>query len=92
MVMIYFHHSFLWKGGPIVRCLDIRLSAIDDVSTLVNLANRFPFYIALRQGKALVDAKSLLGVLSLDITKPITVEIYADNPTELLDALEKYSN
>ena len=75
-----------------MRCLDIRLSAIDDVSTLVNLANRFPFYIALRQGKALVDAKSLLGVLSLDITKPITVEIYADNLTELLDALEKYSN
>ena len=75
-----------------MRCLDIRLSAIEDVSTLVNLANRFPFYIALRQGKALVDAKSLLGVLSLDITKPITVEIYADNPTELLEALEKYSN
>lgn len=75
-----------------MRCLDIRLSAIEDVSTLVNLANRFPFYIALRQGKALVDAKSLLGVLSLDITKPITVEIYADNPTELLEALEKYAS
>ena len=75
-----------------MRCFDIRLSAIEDVSTLVNLANRYPFYIALRQGKALVDAKSLLGVLSLDITKPITVEIYSDNPTELLEALEKYSN
>lgn len=72
--------------------MDIYLSAIDEIRSFVNLANRFPFYIALRQGKALVDAKSLLGVLSLDSSKPITVELYSSDASEMLEALEVYNH
>ena len=78
-------------GGEHVHSMDIHLSAIDDIRTFVNLANRYPFYIALRQGRAQVDAKSLLGVLSLDNSKPITVEIYTGDASEMMEALETYA-
>ena len=73
-----------------MHSLDIHLNAIDDIRGFVNLANRYPFYIAVRQGRALVDAKSLLGVLSLDNSKPVTVEMYSADATEMIEALETY--
>ena len=71
--------------------LDITLSATDKVRSFVNLANQYPCHIYLRQGRATVDAKSVLGVFSLDLTQPITVDVYCDHHQELLDALDAYA-
>ena len=53
--------------------------------------NQYPFTISLRQGRAVIDAKSILGIYSLDLVKPITVEIWSTQPDELLTALETYT-
>ena len=74
-----------------MHTLDILLRNSTEVQSFANLVNRFPFTISLRQGRAVTDAKSILGIYSLDLTKPVTVEVFSNQAGELLEALEKYS-
>ena len=60
----------------IVVTLNIRLGAAEEIRSFVNLANHYPFPIILRQDRYAVDAKSLLGICSLDLRTSITVEAY----------------
>ena len=70
-----------------MRTLDIALNNNDHVSKLVNITNRYPFIIQLRQGRYVVDGKSILGVCSLERSKPITLEVYSDHCDALMDDL-----
>lgn len=54
---------------------DILLSSIEAVKKFVTLANRYDFPINLRTDKYTIDAKSIMGVFSLDLSKPVTVEL-----------------
>ena len=74
-----------------MHTLDILLRNTAEIQSFANLVNSYPFTIALRQGRAVTDAKSILGIYSLDLNKPVTVEIYSNQAGELIDALEKYS-
>ena len=71
-----------------MKVIEIYLNSAESVSKLVNITNRYPFTIQLRQGRYVVDGKSILGVCSLERTKPITVEIYSDHCEALLADLE----
>ena len=71
-----------------MRTVDIALSSADHVSALVNITNRYPFTIQLRQGRYVVDGKSILGVCSLERSKPIVLEAYSNHCEELFDELQ----
>ncbi len=71
-----------------MKTLDITLHTQQHVSTLVNITNRFPYTIQLRQGRYVVDGKSILGVCSLETSKPIVLEAYSDHCDALFDALQ----
>ena len=60
------------------------------VKEFVNITQDYPWEILLKSGKYVVDAKSILGIFSLDLSEPITVEIYEDNCDELLAKLKKF--
>lgn len=74
-----------------MHTLDIMLTSPSAIQSFANLVNCYPFTISLRQGRAVTDAKSILGIYSLDLVKPVTVEIYSTQAGELLTALEAYS-
>lgn len=71
-----------------MRTIDIALTTPDHISALVNITNRYPFTIQLRQGRYVVDGKSILGVCSLERSKPITMEVYSDHCDALMDELQ----
>lgn len=71
-----------------MRTVDITLNSNDHVSQLVNITNRYPFTIQLRQGRYVVDGKSILGVCSLERSKPIVLEVYSDHCDALMDDLQ----
>ena len=52
----------------------IRLSKLEDAKELVSAASKCSFDIDVYYNRVVVDAKSILGVMSLDFTKPLTVE------------------
>ncbi|MBR3272838.1 MAG: HPr family phosphocarrier protein [Clostridia bacterium] len=78
------------EASPL-HTLVILLRDTADIQSFANLVNSYPFTISLRQGRAVTDAKSILGIYSLDLTKPVTVEVYSNQAGELLESLEKYS-
>ena len=58
-----------------LKKVEIRLSLAENVKTFVNIVNRYEFDMDLRAGRHVVDAKSILGIFSLDLSKPITLEV-----------------
>ena len=71
-----------------MKAVDISLDCSDHVSKLVNITNRYPFTITLRQGRYAVDGKSVLGVCSLQRSRPIQLEAYSDDCDALMDDLQ----
>ena len=59
------------------------------IKTFVNIINKYPFDLDLRSGRYLVDAKSILGIFSLDLSKPIELEIHSDDTAETDKFLEE---
>ena len=73
-----------------VKTVTIKLSLADNVKKFVNIVSKYPYEIDLRSGRHIVDAKSILGIFSLDLSKPITVEVYADDCDDLLDEIREF--
>lgn len=69
----------------------IMLSSFDKVRAFVAFANTLPYEISLVSGKKKVNAKSIVGIFSLDLTKPVTVVANTDTIAALARKLEPYS-
>lgn len=68
----------------------IKLSAAEEVKEFVAVAGKCDFDIDIFYNRVVVDAKSILGILSMDLTKPLTVQSYGENP-EFTRMLKKYA-
>ncbi|MDR3086226.1 MAG: HPr family phosphocarrier protein [Christensenellaceae bacterium] len=68
----------------------VHLALPENVKDFVNVVSRYPYDIDLRSGRHVVDAKSILGIFSLDLSKPITMEIFEENCDDLLAAVESF--
>lgn len=73
-----------------MRTVNIKLSMANDVKAFVNVVGKYPFDIDLRSGRHVIDAKSILGIFSLDLSKPLSVEIYSDDCQDFLDAIKDF--
>ena len=58
----------------------IKLQTINDVRKLVSVVEKYPFSVDLSEGRYLVDAKSLMGIFSLDLLQPIKLIAEKDDP------------
>ncbi len=68
----------------------IRLSTIQDVRTFVEIVSASDVDIDLSSGRYVVDAKSIMGIFSLDLLSPIKLTAHSDNCKELLDKLSQF--
>ncbi len=73
-----------------MKSIKISLEMAQRVKEFVNITQNYPFEILLKSGKYIVDAKSILGIFSLDLSQPIVVEAYSDDCDELLEQLKKF--
>ncbi len=65
----------------------VHLKSINDVKEFVRVVNDFPYDVDLASGRYIVDAKSIMGIFSLDLTRPIDVEIHCENCSDLIERL-----
>ena len=79
-------------GGneTLMKSVKVVLSMSESVKKFVNITNKYPYDIDLRSGRYLIDAKSLLGIYSRDLSKPIVLEIQSDNCDDLLKELAPF--
>ena len=74
-----------------MKSVNIRLTMMTDhVKNFVSLVNRYPYDMDLRSGRYVVDAKSILGIFSIDLSRPIQMDIYSDDCDDLLAELGDY--
>ena len=73
-----------------MKSIPIKLSFAEEVKTFVNIVNRYPYDMDLRAGRHVVDAKSILGIFSLDLSRPIALEVYAENCDDLEKDIEQF--
>lgn len=57
----------------------IRLNATEEVKEFVNEAAKCDFDIDISYNRIIIDAKSLLGILSMDLTRELTVRCYGES-------------
>ena len=67
----------------------IRLNATEDVKEFVKAASKCDFDVDISYNRILIDAKSILGVLSLDLTKVLTVQC-AEKNADFEKTIQKY--
>ena len=74
-----------------MKTVKICLNSIDKVKSFVNDITRFDVDFDLVSGRYVIDAKSIMGIFSLDLSKPIDLNIHADSELpEVLDTLKPY--
>lgn len=73
-----------------MKSIKISLELAQRVKEFVNVTQEFPYEILLKSGRYIVDAKSILGIFSLDLSQPITVEVYNDDCDDLMEKLKKF--
>lgn len=68
----------------------VNLQAINDVKEFVNIVMRYDFDIDLVSGRYAIDAKSIMGIFSLDLSKPIQLNAHTDDAEEFFKDIEKF--
>ncbi len=68
----------------------VLLQAINDVKEFVNIVMKYEFDIDLVSGRYAVDAKSIMGIFSLDLSKPIELNAHTDDAEKFMAEIDKY--
>ena len=62
-----------------MKNVKVSLNSIDKVKAFVNVTSQFKCDFDLVSGRYVIDAKSIMGIISLDLSKPIELSIHADD-------------
>ena len=73
-----------------MKSYEIFLRTIIDVKNFVNAINDFDFDLDLVSGRYVVDAKSIMGIFSLDLSRPITLRVFSDDVGELEEVISAF--
>ncbi len=68
----------------------IKLSSIQDVREFVDIVTRCDAEIDLSSGRYVVDAKSIMGIFSLDLLSEITLTAHSEDTTKLFEELARF--
>lgn len=74
-----------------MKTVQISLNSIDKVKSFVNAITQFESDFDLISGRYVIDAKSIMGIFSLDLSKPIDLAIHSESDMdEILELLNPY--
>lgn len=74
-----------------MKTAKVRLNTIDKVKRFVNIAMGLDCDIDFVSGKHIIDAKSIMGIFSLDLSKDIEMQIYVNNEAEYSEYLSMFN-
>lgn len=73
-----------------MKTANIRLASIQDVRDFVNIASKYNEDIDLASGRYIVDAKSIMGIFSLDLMSPISLTVHSDSCDKLFEEIDRF--
>ncbi len=69
---------------------NVKLTTIEDVKSFVNTVMSFEYDIDLVSGRYAIDAKSIMGIFSIDLEKDLKLIAHTDDAAELKEAVSKF--
>ncbi len=73
-----------------MQTVNIRLSTIEDIRNFVSAILAFDFEVDLQSGRYLIDAKSIMGIFSLDLMNPIRLIAHTDDAETLFAKIKPF--
>lgn len=70
--------------------IKISLNKISDISKFSSLASKCKDDVLVKSDRFVVNAKSLMALYSLDLTKPLKVEFYGNVPYDVAEEMKKF--
>ncbi|HIT79307.1 MAG TPA: HPr family phosphocarrier protein [Candidatus Faecivivens stercorigallinarum] len=70
------------------KVCQIQLKTVNEVKHFVDIMTQCPYDVDLLSGRYVIDAKSLMGIFSLDLTKPIDLAVSTDDVDDLLKKID----
>ena len=71
--------------------MKIKLTNVADIRDFVNVVILVDYEVDLVQSRYTIDAKSIMGIFSLDLLSPITLVAHSDKADELFEKLSKFA-
>lgn len=73
-----------------MKTANIRINTIEDVKNFVTTVTKCNYDVDIVSGRYAIDAKSIMGIFSLDLSKPLELRVHSDDCDELFAELDKY--
>ncbi|MCI5668141.1 MAG: HPr family phosphocarrier protein [Oscillospiraceae bacterium] len=73
-----------------MKTVKININTINDVKNFVSIVSRCDYDVDIVSGRYAIDAKSIMGIFSLDLSKELTLNIHSDDCAEFLDEIKDY--
>ena len=70
--------------------IKISLSNIQDIRDFVNQVILVDYDVDLSQGRYVIDAKSIMGIFSLDLLSPITLRAHTDYAEDFFEKISRF--
>ena len=73
-----------------MKTTTIMLNTINDVKMFVNTVAKYDFDVDLVSGRYAIDAKSIMGIFSLDLSKPIQLQAHTDDASAFFEEINQF--
>ena len=73
-----------------MKSVNIKLATISDVKIFVNTVAKYDFDVDLISGRYAIDAKSIMGIFSLDISKPIKLDAHSEDADAFFAEIKQF--
>ncbi len=73
-----------------MKTVKININTINDVKNFVSIVSRCDYDVDIVSGRYAIDAKSIMGIFSLDLSKELTLNIHSDDCADFLDQIKEY--
>lgn len=70
--------------------VEITINTINDVKEFVSIVSKCDYDVDIVSGRYAIDAKSIMGIFSLDLSKKLTLNIHSDNCAEFLEEIKGF--
>lgn len=70
--------------------INIVLNTINDVKNFVNTVSKYDFEVDLTSGRYVIDAKSIMGIFSLDLSKPIKLDAECGEDSKFFEEIKPF--
>ena len=73
-----------------MKTVKININTINDVKNFVSIVSRCDYDVDIISGRYAIDAKSIMGIFSLDLSKELTLNIHSDDCADFLEEIKDY--